>query len=200
MLSPSANVDWCPMIHCARLLVNIRMIEQRERQVAYSIRVNGETRDVDVEGDTPMLWVLRDVCGLTGTKYGCGIAMCGACTIHVDGKARRACFTPVSTVGEAHVRTIETLHQSVVGQALQRAWRDLDVVQCGYCQSGQLMSAAALLESNRSPSDEDIDMVMSGNICRCGTYGRIRAGIHLAAQYLSQSNERPGSAAEGRAK
>jgi isoquinoline 1-oxidoreductase subunit alpha len=181
-------------------VVNIYAIRVVGEPMAYSIRVNGESRDVDVEGDTPMLWVLRDVCGLTGTKYGCGIAMCGACTIHVDGKARRACFTPVSTVGEAHVRTIETLHESHVGQALQRAWRDLDVVQCGYCQSGQLMSAAALLESNRSPSDEDIDMVMSGNICRCGTYGRIRAGIHLAAQYLSQADERPGSAAEGRTK
>jgi isoquinoline 1-oxidoreductase subunit alpha len=170
-----------------------------EKQVAYSIRVNGETRDVDVDGDTPMLWVLRDVCGLTGTKYGCGIAMCGACTIHVDGKARRACFTPVSTLGQRQVRTIETLHETTVGQALQRAWRELDVVQCGYCQSGQLMSAAALLESNRNPGDEDIDLVMSGNICRCGTYGRIRAGIHLAARYLAQSPgaTRSVSAAEG---
>lgn len=153
--------------------------------MAYSIRVNDETRQVDVDGDTPMLWVLRDVCGLTGTKYGCGIAMCGACTIHVDGQARRACFTPVSTVGTSQVRTIETLHQSAAGRALQKAWRELDVVQCGYCQSGQLMSAAALLQANPKPSDDDIDQVMSGNICRCGTYGRIRAGIHLAAQYLA---------------
>jgi isoquinoline 1-oxidoreductase alpha subunit len=153
--------------------------------MAYSIRVNDETRQVDVDGDTPMLWVLRDVCGLTGTKYGCGIAMCGACTIHVDGQARRACFTPVNSVGESQVRTIETLHQTAAGRALQKAWRELDVVQCGYCQSGQLMSAAALLQANPKPSDDDIDMVMSGNICRCGTYGRIRAGIHLAAQYLA---------------
>jgi isoquinoline 1-oxidoreductase subunit alpha len=164
----------------------------------YSIRVNGETRRVDVDADTPMLWVLRDVWGLTGTKYGCGIAMCGACTIHVGGQARRACFTPVSTVGDAQVRTIETLHETPVGQALQRAWRELDVVQCGYCQSGQLMSAAALLEANKNPSDEDIDLVMSGNICRCGTYGRIRAGIHLAARYLAAGSS--GVATPGGAK
>lgn len=154
--------------------------------MAYSVRVNGETREVDVDGDTPMLWVLRDVCGLTGTKYGCGIAMCGACTIHVNGEARRACFTPVDAVGTAPVRTIETLHETAEGRALQKAWRELDVVQCGYCQSGQLMSAAALLTANKQPTDADIDLVMSGNICRCGTYGRIRAGIHLAAKYLSE--------------
>lgn len=155
--------------------------------MAYSIRVNGRLMEVDVEGDTPLLWVLRDVCGLTGTKYGCGVALCGACTIHVDGQARRACFTPVSAVGNANIGTIESLHESPVGQALQRAWRELDVVQCGYCQSGQLMSAAALLAANRAPSDEDIDLVMAGNICRCGTYGRIRAGIHLAASYLADT-------------
>ncbi|MET0496727.1 MAG: (2Fe-2S)-binding protein [Steroidobacteraceae bacterium] len=163
--------------------------------MSYSIRINGTTREVDVDGDTPMLWVLRDVCGLTGTKYGCGIAMCGACTVHVDGAARRACFTPVANVGAAHVRTIETLHETAVGQALQRAWRELEVVQCGYCQSGQLMSAAALLAANARPTDADIDMVMSGNICRCGTYGRIRAGIHLAANYLSQSAGGAGASA-----
>jgi isoquinoline 1-oxidoreductase subunit alpha len=156
--------------------------------MTYSIRVNGQVREVDVDGDTPMLWVLRDVVGLTGTKYGCGLAMCGACTIHVDGKARRACFTPVSTVGAAQIRTVEALHESKVGRALQRAWRELDVVQCGYCQSGQLMSAAALLESNPKPGNDDIDLVMSGNICRCGTYGRIRAGIHLAASYLEMGD------------
>lgn len=153
--------------------------------MAYSIQVNDQVREVDVEGDTPLLWVLRDVCGLTGTKYGCGVALCGACTIHVDGKARRACFTPVRAVGTAKISTVESLHESAVGQALQRAWRELDVVQCGYCQSGQLMSAAALLAANRTPSDDDIDLVMAGNICRCGTYGRIRAGIHLAARYLA---------------
>jgi isoquinoline 1-oxidoreductase subunit alpha len=157
--------------------------------MAYSVHVNGETKRIDVEGDTPLLWVLRDVCGLTGTKYGCGIAMCGACTIHVDGKARRSCSTPVSLVGDAQVRTIETLHESPIGQALQRAWRELDVVQCGYCQSGQLMSAAALLEANRNPSDADVDLVMAGNICRCGTYGRIKAGIHLAARHLASEAE-----------
>jgi isoquinoline 1-oxidoreductase alpha subunit len=153
--------------------------------MTYSIRVNGSTREVDVEGDTPMLWVLRDVCGLTGTKYGCGIAMCGACTVHVDGVAKRACFTPISAVGSAHVQTVESLGETPIGKALQRAWLELEVVQCGYCQSGQLMSAAALLAANSSPTDSDIDLVMSGNICRCGTYGRIRAAIRLAARYLA---------------
>jgi len=167
---------------------------QRETNMNYSIRVNGSTREVDVDGDTPMLWVLRDVCGLTGTKYGCGIAMCGACTVHVDGKAKRACFTPVATVGASHVQTIETLHETNIGRLLQRAWLELDVVQCGYCQSGQLMSAAALLAANPKPTDEDIDMVMSGNICRCGTYGRIRSAIHLAARYLAQPNGSPAGA------
>jgi isoquinoline 1-oxidoreductase alpha subunit len=154
--------------------------------MTYSIQINGQTREVDVDGDTPMLWVLRDVCGLTGTKYGCGIAACGACTVHVNGAARRACFTPVSIVGTAPVRTIEALHETQTGKALQRAWHELDVVQCGYCQSGQLMSAAALLAANPTPSDAEIDTVMSGNICRCGTYGRIRAAIHLAAGYLQK--------------
>jgi len=152
--------------------------------MAFSIRVNGQIHQVDVDGDTPVLWVLRDVVGLTGTKYGCGVAMCGACTIHVDGQPRRGCFTPVSTVGSSQIRTIESLHETAAGRALQRAWRELDVVQCGYCQSGQLMSAAALLETHRNPTNDDIDLVMAGNICRCGTYGRIRAGIHLAASYL----------------
>jgi isoquinoline 1-oxidoreductase alpha subunit len=146
-------------------------------------------RDVEVDGDTPVLWVLRDVCGLTGTKYGCGIALCGACTVHVDGQAKRSCITPVAMLGSAEVRTIEALHETRVGRTLQRAWAELDVVQCGYCQSGQLMSAAALLSANPTPTDGDIDAVMSGNICRCGTYGRIRAGIHLAARHLAQPEE-----------
>lgn len=151
-----------------------------------SISINGRAQEVDVEDDTPVLWVLRDVCGLTGTKFGCGIAMCGACTIHVDGSARRSCVTPVATVGSAQITTIEALHTTKAGEALQRAWRELEVIQCGYCQSGQLMSAAALLAANPRPTDADIDNVMSGNICRCGTYGRIRAGIKLAATFLEQ--------------
>jgi isoquinoline 1-oxidoreductase subunit alpha len=151
-----------------------------------SISINGQSQQVDVDDDMPMLWVLRDVCGLTGTKYGCGIAMCGACTIHVDGAARRSCVTPVQLIGGAEVRTVESLHESEVGRALQRAWRELEVPQCGYCQSGQLMSAAALLTTNAAPSDAEIDAVMAGNLCRCGTYGRIRAGIKLAGSYLSK--------------
>lgn len=152
--------------------------------MTYSLVVNGRSMSADVDGDTPVLWVLRDSLGLTGTKFGCGVAMCGACTIHVDGDARRSCVTPVGSVGKARISTIESLDTSAIGQALQRAWLDLEVVQCGYCQSGQLMSAAALLAANPSPTDDDIDAVMSGNICRCGTYGRIRAGIKQAASQL----------------
>jgi isoquinoline 1-oxidoreductase alpha subunit len=151
-----------------------------------SISINGQSQEVDVDDDMPVLWVLRDVCGLTGTKYGCGIAMCGACTIHVDGAARRSCVTPVRLIGGAQVKTVESLQDSDVGRALQRAWRELEVPQCGYCQSGQLMSAAALLATNRTPNDAEIDAVMAGNLCRCGTYGRIRAGIKLAGSYLNQ--------------
>ena len=162
----------------------------------YTLEVNGSRYDADVESDTPLLWVLRDVNGLTGTKFGCGIAMCGACTVHVDGHARRSCVTPVSAIGTSEVRTIEGLNETPAGQALQQAWIELDVVQCGYCQSGQLMSAAALLTANPEPSDSDIDAVMSGNLCRCGTYGRIRAGIHLAAKKLKASGARRKTAAE----
>lgn len=155
--------------------------------MAYSVVVNGRSMTADVDADTPLLWVLRDSFGLTGTKFGCGIAMCGACTVHVDGQARRSCVTPVASIGTAKIGTIEALGGSIVGQALQRAWLELEVVQCGYCQSGQLMSAAALLSANRAPSDGDIDAVMSGNICRCGTYGRIRAGIKQAAAQLASA-------------
>jgi len=149
-----------------------------------TVTVNGARHEVDVDDDTPLLWVLRDVLKLTGTKFGCGIAQCGACTVHVNGVARRSCVTPVGLVGGADVRTIESLRGNAVGRALQEAWLDVAVVQCGYCQPGQLMSATALLESNRSPSNADIDAVMSGNICRCGTYGRIRAAIRQAAKRL----------------
>lgn len=155
--------------------------------MAITISVNGTKHAVDVEADTPLLWVLRDVLKLTGTKFGCGAALCGACTVHVNGVPRRSCITPVGTIGSADVRTIETLSSNPVGRALQEAWLDVEVVQCGYCQPGQLMSATTLLERNRSPSDADIDAVMSGNICRCGTYGRIRAAIHQAAKQLGPS-------------
>ena len=146
-----------------------------------SIKVNETVHKVDVDDDTPLLWVLRDVLGLTGTKFGCGLALCGACTVHVDGVPRRSCITPVGSVGSGAVTTIEAVSATPEGKALQQAWVDLDVVQCGYCQSGQIMSAAALLKSAPKPTNDDIDAAMSGNVCRCGTYQRIRAAIHRAA-------------------
>jgi len=145
------------------------------------LRINGEQRTVDVPADMPLLWVLRDVIGLTGTKFGCGIAQCGACTVHLDGQAVRSCVLPVSAVGEKAITTIEAVGNTASGQKIQKAWLDVDVVQCGYCQSGQIMSAAALLARAPNPTDADIDAAMSGNICRCGTYVRIRAAIKQAA-------------------
>jgi isoquinoline 1-oxidoreductase alpha subunit len=150
--------------------------------MAFTVNVNGTPRAVDVDADTPLLWVLRDVLGISGTKFGCGIALCGACTVHVDGVPVRSCVTPISTVGEKTVTTIEAVGRTPIGKALQQAWLQLDVVQCGYCQSGQIMSAAALLARTPKPTDDDIDETMSGNVCRCGTYQRIRAAIHLAAK------------------
>ncbi len=149
--------------------------------MAYTIKINGTAHTIDADGDTPLLWVLRDILGMTGTKFGCGAALCGACTVHVDGTATRSCITPLESVGESAVTTIEAIGETPQGKALQKAWLDLEVVQCGYCQSGQLMSAAALLAATPKPSDEDIDAAMSGNVCRCGTYQRIRAAIHHAA-------------------
>ena len=149
--------------------------------MAFTLKVNGTAHSVDVDADTPLLWVLRDVLGMTGTKFGCGIALCGVCTVHVDGTPRRSCITPIESVGDGAVTTIEAIGATSQGSALQRAWLDLDVVQCGYCQSGQIMSAAALLIATPKPSDADIDAAMSGNVCRCGTYQRIRAAIHRAA-------------------
>jgi isoquinoline 1-oxidoreductase subunit alpha len=150
--------------------------------MAFTITVNGTAQTVDVDGDTPLLWALRDVLGISGTKFGCGVALCGACTVHVAGVPVRSCVTPVSTVGEKAVTTIEAVGETPIGKALQQAWLELDVVQCGYCQSGQIMSAAALLARTPKPTDDDIDQTMSGNVCRCGTYQRIRAAIHLAAK------------------
>ncbi len=149
--------------------------------MALTIKVNGAARSVDVDDDTPLLWLLRDVLGMTGTKFGCGIALCGACTVHIDGVPVRSCITPVGSIGGRSVTTIEEIGGTPQGKALQQAWLDLDVVQCGYCQSGQIMSAAALLASTPKPSDADIDAAMSGNVCRCGTYQRIRAAIHRAS-------------------
>ncbi len=149
--------------------------------MAFTINVNGAPHTVDVDGDTPLLWVLRDLLGLNGTKFGCGAALCGACTVHVDGVAVRSCVTPIDSIGQAAVTTIEAIGATPQGMALQRAWLALDVVQCGYCQSGQIMSAAALLKDTAKPTDAEIDDAMAGNICRCGTYQRIRAAIHEAA-------------------
>ena len=149
-----------------------------------SLTVNGKKVQVDAAPDTPILWVLRDHLGLTGTKYGCGIAQCGSCTMHVDGQPTRACVTPVSAVQGKKINTIEGL-SSKTARAVQNAWEKLEVVQCGYCQSGQIMSAVALLSHNKKPSDADIDTAMNGNLCRCATYQRIRAAIHEAAQHLT---------------
>jgi isoquinoline 1-oxidoreductase subunit alpha len=151
-----------------------------------ALNVNGKDVQTDVEQDTPLLWVLRDTLSLTGTKYGCGMALCGACTVHLDGQPIRSCVTPVSAVAAKRITTIEGLSTDS-SHPVQRAWIELDVPQCGYCQSGQIMSAAALLARTPQPSDADIDAAMSGNICRCGTYQRIRAAIHRAAQLKEQS-------------
>jgi isoquinoline 1-oxidoreductase alpha subunit len=149
-----------------------------------TLTVNGEKRDADVTPDTPLLWVLRDVLGMTGTKFGCGIAQCGACTVHIGGKPVRSCLLPVGAIGNRAITTIEGVGATPVGARVQKAWLDLEVVQCGYCQSGQIMSAAALLETTPHPDDSDIDAAMAGNICRCGTYVRIRAAIKRAAGKL----------------
>jgi isoquinoline 1-oxidoreductase alpha subunit len=150
---------------------------------AFQLTVNGRRHDVDVLPDTPLLWVLRDTVGLTGTKYGCGVAQCGACTVHLNGNPLRSCTLPVAAVGESEITTIEGLEGRET-QAIQTSWVEHDVPQCGYCQSGQIMSAVALLQQVPKPNDEDIDLAMNGNICRCATYVRIRAAIHSAARKL----------------
>ncbi len=149
----------------------------------YELKINGETRSVDVDGDTPLLWVIRDELNLTGTKFGCGVAACGACTVHVDGEPTRSCQLAIEDAAGVEVTTIEGLN-SPVAEAVQAAWQEMDVPQCGYCQSGQIMQAIGLLSENPKPSDEDIDDSMAGNICRCGTYVRIRGAIHKAAGKL----------------
>ncbi len=150
---------------------------------AYTLKINGGEHHVDVDPQTPLLWAIRDGAGLMGTKYGCGVAQCGACTVHVDGQPTRSCSLPVSAVGASEITTIEGI-KGREAQAVQKAWVALDVPQCGYCQSGQIMSAASLLSLNPKPTDEDIDLAMNGNICRCATYVRIRAAIHDAAKSL----------------
>ena len=157
--------------------------------MAYTITVNGTAHSIEADDDTPLLWVLRDVVGLVGTKYGCGIAQCGACTVHVEGVPARSCQIPVAMVGNAQITTIEGIGASPVGQKVQQAWIDLDVAQCGYCQAGQIMSATALLKANPRPSDAEIEQAMAGNICRCATYLRIRAAIKRASISLAQTME-----------
>jgi isoquinoline 1-oxidoreductase alpha subunit len=149
--------------------------------MAFIIKVNGTSHGVDVDGDTPLLWVLRDVLGMTGTKFGCGMALCGACTVQIDGVATRSCITAIDSIGDSQVTTIEAIGATPAGGKIQKAWLEHEVVQCGYCQSGQIMTASALLASNPKPTDADIDDAMSGNICRCGTYVRIREAIKFAA-------------------
>jgi isoquinoline 1-oxidoreductase alpha subunit len=146
----------------------------------YTLKVNGQAHAVDVDSDTPLLWVLRDAVDLKGTKFGCGAGLCGACTVHIDGAPVRSCLTAISDVGNAAITTIEGIGDTPVGARLQKAWLDVDVIQCGYCQAGQIMSAAALLTQNKSPSDDDIVAAMNGNICRCGTYARIHDAIKQA--------------------
>jgi isoquinoline 1-oxidoreductase alpha subunit len=148
-----------------------------------ALKVNGETHNVEAEPDMPLLWALRDVLGLTGTKFGCGAALCGACTVHLDGQPTRSCSVAIGDVGTAEITTIEGI-ASKAGKAVQTAWQSLDVVQCGYCQSGQIMAATALLTENPKPSDDDINAAMSGNLCRCATYHRIRAAVHEAARLM----------------
>ena len=152
--------------------------------MAYSLKLNGQTHEVEAEAGTPLLWVIRDELKLTGTKFGCGVASCGACTVHLDGRPVRSCQTYIEDVADAEITTIEAIGTDEIGAALQQAWVELDVVQCGYCQSGQIMSAVGLLAENRKPSVEDIDAYMYGNACRCATYQRIRAGILRAAEIL----------------
>jgi isoquinoline 1-oxidoreductase alpha subunit len=153
------------------------------------IAVNGIDRSVDVDDDTPLLWVLRDVLGMTGTKFGCGLALCGACTIHLDGKPVRSCITPIAAAAGKRITTIEAIGATAAGKKIQQAWIELEVPQCGYCQSGQIMSATALLAAKPNPTDSDIDDAMSGNICRCGTYLRIRDGIKRAARIATNDKK-----------
>jgi isoquinoline 1-oxidoreductase subunit alpha len=159
--------------------------------MTFSVLINEHLYTVDVDGETPLLWVLRDTLGLKGSKFGCGMGLCGACTVHLDGNSIRSCITPLSAIGSRPVTTIEGIGNTDLGKKVQRSWLKLDVMQCGYCQAGQVMSACALLKQTPTPSDENIDSAMSGNICRCGTYLRIRAAIKDAAESPTTATEQP---------
>jgi isoquinoline 1-oxidoreductase alpha subunit len=161
--------------------LRVRWDRGKEEIAMATLKINGEDKTFDAPDDMPLLWVLRDILGMTGTKFGCGIAQCGACTVHIDGNPVRSCLLAVGSIGDRAVTTIEGVGATPAGAKVQKAWLDLEVIQCGYCQSGQIMSAAALLASNPQPDDSDIDAAMAGNICRCGTYVRIRAAIKNAA-------------------
>ena len=190
----SLTLAWCNMPDASDRSLVVQPARKKPPADAVSIKlkVNGKQQSVDVSPDTPLLWVLRETLGLTGTKFGCGMALCGACTVHLNGEAVRSCVTPISRAAGKDVTTIEGLDDEV-GHLLQAAWIEEDVVQCGYCQSGQIMSAAVLLRENPQPTDEDIDDSMTGNICRCGTYQRIRQAIHRAAQM--KAGEKPAGGA-----
>jgi isoquinoline 1-oxidoreductase alpha subunit len=168
-----------------RLTPPLHFIKKKESAMEFKLNVNGAVQSVDVDGDIALLWVLRDVLGLTGTKFGCGMALCGACTVHLNGQPVRSCVTPVEAVGTGAVTTIEIIGQSPVGRKVQQVWIATEVPQCGYCQSGQIMAAAALLRAKPNPTDADIDQAMSGNVCRCGTYARIRAAIKQASREIA---------------
>jgi isoquinoline 1-oxidoreductase alpha subunit len=161
-----------------------------EKQMVYTLKINGGNHVVDADGDAPLLWVLRDLLGMTGTKFGCGMALCGACTVHQDGSPIRSCITTIDSIGDTEIITIEAIGKTPDGAKIQKAWLDLEVVQCGYCQSGQIMSATALLATNPKPNDTDIDDAMSGNICRCGTYVRIREAIKHASTALATNTQK----------
>lgn len=153
------------------------------------LQINGQAKNVDVPGETPLLWTLRDELGMTGTKFGCGMALCGACTVHMDGTPIRSCITPLSAAAGHHITTIEGIEADAVGRAVQQAWIEQNVAQCGYCQAGQIMTAVSLLKATPQPTDQEIEDAMSGNICRCGTYPRIRAAIQQAAKHLAQGGK-----------
>jgi isoquinoline 1-oxidoreductase alpha subunit len=183
--APSASIGACEWLD-RESSHSFTLKDANEEAAMVDFTVNGSKVSVAAPDDMPLLWVLRDILGLTGTKFGCGVAQCGACTVHVDGESRRSCVAPIRDLAGASVTTIEAVGQSPEGKAVQKAWLDLEVPQCGYCQSGQIMSVAALLAYNPTPSDTDIDQAMSGNICRCGTYLRIREAIKQAAKSVAE--------------